>query len=94
VPVYVHEDDVPLTKHPRRYGHERARSYYVTLDPYRNSRGPQIVSRAATADSERALHSLDALAATGATTVLTGHREPWREGVEAAVARAREAGVS
>ena len=125
VPVYVHEDDVPLTKHPRRYGHERARSYYfltqvqafsivtalvanrawwpkpiaevtrlaegilsvpgsprlvftpghtlghvvlhlperdtviagdaiVTLDPYRNSRGPQIVSRAATADSERA----------------------------------------
>src|SRR4051812_25263403 len=23
VPVFVHENDVPLTRHPRRYGHER-----------------------------------------------------------------------
>jgi glyoxylase-like metal-dependent hydrolase (beta-lactamase superfamily II) len=28
VPVYVHEDDVPLTHHPRRYGFERPRSLY------------------------------------------------------------------
>jgi glyoxylase-like metal-dependent hydrolase (beta-lactamase superfamily II) len=28
VPVYVHKNDVPLTKHPWRYDHERRRSYY------------------------------------------------------------------
>jgi glyoxylase-like metal-dependent hydrolase (beta-lactamase superfamily II) len=28
VPVYVHESDVPLTRHPWRYDHESARSYY------------------------------------------------------------------
>jgi glyoxylase-like metal-dependent hydrolase (beta-lactamase superfamily II) len=28
VSVYVHEDDVPLTRHPWRYDHERARSIY------------------------------------------------------------------
>jgi glyoxylase-like metal-dependent hydrolase (beta-lactamase superfamily II) len=66
----------------------------VTLDPYTARRGPRIVARAATADSERALASLDALAATGARTVLTGHGPPWTGGVEAAVAAARAAGVS
>src|SRR4051812_32618449 len=28
VPVYVHEDDVPLTRHPWRYDFERPRSLY------------------------------------------------------------------
>jgi glyoxylase-like metal-dependent hydrolase (beta-lactamase superfamily II) len=28
VPVYVHENDVPLTRHPWRYDHERNRTYY------------------------------------------------------------------
>src|SRR4051812_8266357 len=28
VPVYVHEDDVPLTHHPLEYGHERSRLPY------------------------------------------------------------------
>src|SRR5215217_1724627 len=28
VPVYVHEDDVPLTRHPLQYAHERPRSLY------------------------------------------------------------------
>ncbi|HEV2076054.1 MAG TPA: MBL fold metallo-hydrolase [Thermoleophilaceae bacterium] len=166
VPVWVHENDVPLTRRPRQYGHERTPFYYfatqlraapivatfvrerawwptpvaevrryegggtlpvpgspqvvftpghtlghcslhlaerdaviagdaiVTLNPYRATRGPQIVSGAATVDSERALASLDALAETGARTVLTGHGEPWRDGAEAAVARARSAGPS
>jgi glyoxylase-like metal-dependent hydrolase (beta-lactamase superfamily II) len=164
VPVYVHENDVPLTRHPLQYGHERARTPYlltqvralpivaaltrarawwpdavrsvvrfqdgslpvpgsprviftpghtlghcalhlpdrdvliagdaiVTLDPYTARTGPRIVARAATADSERALSALDALAETGARTVLVGHGEPWRDGAEAAVARARAAGV-
>ena len=163
VPVWVHQNDVPLTRNPRRYAYERARSLYfltqlqafpivasllrarawwprplrevrpfddgqvpvpgsprvvftpghtlghcalhltdrdcviagdamVTLDPYTARRGPRLVAKAATADSERALASLDRLAETGARTVLTGHGEPWTDGVESAVARAREAG--
>jgi glyoxylase-like metal-dependent hydrolase (beta-lactamase superfamily II) len=164
VPVYVHENDVPLTRHPLQYGHERSRAYYlltqvrampivaaltrarawwpdpirsvvrfengrlpvpgsprvvyspghtlghcalhfperdvllagdaiVTLDPYTAKTGPRIVARAATADSTRALATLDALAETAAGLVLVGHGEPWREGAEAAVERARAAGV-
>jgi glyoxylase-like metal-dependent hydrolase (beta-lactamase superfamily II) len=165
VPVYVHENDVPLTRHPMQYSHERPRSYYlatqpgalpiiaefvrtrafwprpvrsvirytdgvlpvpgspravftpghtlgscalhladrdtviagdavVTLDPYTGRTGPRLVARAATADSERNLRSLDALAATGARTVLVGHGEPWTDGAEAIVAGARAAGVA
>jgi glyoxylase-like metal-dependent hydrolase (beta-lactamase superfamily II) len=166
VPVFVHEDDVPLTRHPWRYDHERPRSPYlatqlkalpivaglvrtrafwpapiraverygdagvlpvpgrpaivrtpghtlghcslhlaerdvvlagdalVTLDPYTARTGPRLVARAATVDSERNRASLDALAATGATTVLTGHGEPWTQGAEAAVAAARAAPIA
>lgn len=165
VPVHVHENDVPLTRHPWRYDFERPRSLYlatqpralpivaefvrtrafwpspvrevvrygadagtlpvpgsprvvyspghtlghcalhypdrdalvagdaiVMLDPYTARRGPRLVARAATADVERNLRSLDALAETGATTVLTGHGEPWTGGIAAAVAQARVAG--
>jgi glyoxylase-like metal-dependent hydrolase (beta-lactamase superfamily II) len=165
VPVYVHENDVPLTGHPWRYDHERPRSAYfatqiqalpivatylrnrafwpppvqqvvryadgvlpvpgsphvvftpghthghcalhfperdaviagdalVTLDPYTARRGPRLVARAATVDTERNMRTLDALAATGARTVLVGHGEPWTNGAEAAVARAREEGAA
>jgi glyoxylase-like metal-dependent hydrolase (beta-lactamase superfamily II) len=166
VPVFVHDNDVPLTKHPWRYDHERPRSVYlatrpgglpaaltflreraywprpigevrrysaggelpvpgrprivfspghtlghcalhlperdalisgdalVTLDPYTGHTGPRLVARAATADSQRNLGSLDALAGTGAGTVLPGHGEPWIGGVEAAVALARQAGAA
>lgn len=163
VPVHVHENDVPLTRHPWRYDHERPRSRYfatqiralpivaalvrsrawlpapvkevsryvagtlpvpgrpevvfcpghtlghcalhlpdrdvllagdaiVMLDPYTARTGPCIVAGAATADSERNLRTLEALAATGARTVLTGHGPPWTQGAEAAVAAARAAG--
>jgi glyoxylase-like metal-dependent hydrolase (beta-lactamase superfamily II) len=165
VPVYVHENDVPLTGHPWRYDHERRRSFYfatqvralpivaaflrnrafwpppvkevvrftngvlpvpgsphvvftpghtlghcalhlperntviagdaiVTLDPYTARRGPRLVARAATVDSERNTASLDALLATRAKTVLTGHGEPWTDGVESAVTLARNAGAA
>jgi glyoxylase-like metal-dependent hydrolase (beta-lactamase superfamily II) len=67
---------------------------FVTLDPYTGRRGPRVVARAATADSERAKASLDALAATGARVVLTGHGEPWTDGVEAAVAEAQRTPVA
>jgi glyoxylase-like metal-dependent hydrolase (beta-lactamase superfamily II) len=65
----------------------------VTLDPYTGRTGPRIIARAATADSERNLESLDALAATGAGTVLVGHGEPWTGGARAIVDQARAAGV-
>jgi glyoxylase-like metal-dependent hydrolase (beta-lactamase superfamily II) len=165
VPVWVHENDVPLTRHPRQYGHERSPGYYfatqfralpivaalvrnrawwpspvgevrrfdreilevagaprvlvtpghtlghcalhfpdrdaviagdaiVTLNPYTGSSGPQIVSGAATVDSERALASLHEIETTGARTVLAGHGEPWTGGAAAAVSAARAAGAS
>ena len=64
------------------------------LDPYTGAAGPRIVAGAATADSARALESLDALAATGAGTLLTGHGEPWHRGAREAVALARRSGPS
>jgi len=33
VPVYVHENDVPLTRHPHQYAHERARTAYLATQP-------------------------------------------------------------
>jgi glyoxylase-like metal-dependent hydrolase (beta-lactamase superfamily II) len=165
VPVYVHENDVPLTRHPWRYDFERSRAFYfatqvqalpivaaflrnrafwpapikdvvrygsdagalpvpgsprvvftpghtaghcalhvperdvvfagdafVMLDPYTAKPGPRLVARAATADVERNLRTLDALVQTGARIALTGHGPPWTEGVEAGVAQARRAG--
>ena len=165
VSVWVHENDVPLTRKPRLYSRERPLSLYlatqvkampiaaslvasrawfpkpvrevrrydrgplpvpgspevvftpghtmghcalhlpdrncvlagdavVTLNPYTGATGPQIVARCATADSERALRSLDALADTEAGTVLPGHGPVWREGVREAVVQARRAGPS
>src|SRR5919199_207155 len=29
IPVHVHENDVPLTRHPMQYAHERPRSLYL-----------------------------------------------------------------
>ena len=66
----------------------------MTLNPYTARAGPRIVARAANADSERALASLDTVAETGAKNVLTGHRPVWHDGAEANAARARSAGVS
>jgi glyoxylase-like metal-dependent hydrolase (beta-lactamase superfamily II) len=165
LPVWVHENDAPLARHPRQYLHERARLPYfatqvkalpivaallrarafwpravrevsaysggelaipgrprvvptpghtlghcalsfpdrgvliagdafVMLDPYTGDHGPKIVAGAATADSARNLASLDALLEVDERVILTGHGEPWREGAEAAVSRARAAGPS
>lgn len=166
VPVYVHENDVPLTQHPWRYDHERPRSRYfatqfralpmvaafarnrawwpspvkeivryeagetlpvpgsprviftpghtlghcalhlpdrdaviagdavVMLDPYTARRGPCIVAGAATVDSVRNLSSLNALAETGARTLLVGHGDPWTQGAERAVELARSRGAA
>jgi glyoxylase-like metal-dependent hydrolase (beta-lactamase superfamily II) len=66
----------------------------VTFDPYLGREGPQIVSGAATADSERALASLDALTGLDVNITLVGHGEPWTQELRVAVDRAREAGPS
>lgn len=66
----------------------------VTYNPYTGGEGPQIVSGAATADSPRALASLDCLLGTDAQTVLTGHGPAWTEGVASAVEQAHERGPS
>jgi glyoxylase-like metal-dependent hydrolase (beta-lactamase superfamily II) len=166
VTVHAHEQEVPVTRHPLRYDHERSRIPYmlrypgfdraflamtsmgallvqglesvqtfadgdeldvpgrptvvftpghthghcalhfpergvviagdafVTYNPYTDSTGPQIVSGAATADSGRALASLDRLTALDAEVALTGHGEPWRGPLGSAVAQARERGPS
>ncbi|HEY8584906.1 MAG TPA: MBL fold metallo-hydrolase [Capillimicrobium sp.] len=62
---------------------------FVTRDPYTGRTGPRIVARAATADAAMAMRSLTALEETGAQTVLTGHGEPWTDGVSRAVTLAR-----
>lgn len=64
----------------------------VTFDPYTGRAGPQIVARAATADSAAALSVLAALTPTGAGTLLPGHGDPWTGGVEHAVLNARATG--
>ena len=66
----------------------------VTFDPYIARAGPQTVSRAATADSARALAALDAVGASGAEIVATGHGPVWREGAAAIAERARAAGIT
>jgi glyoxylase-like metal-dependent hydrolase (beta-lactamase superfamily II) len=166
LPVHVHENDVPLTQHPWRYDHERARAPYplrfpralpivlrfardrafwpapigavrrfgdsgtldvpgtprivftpghtlghcalhfpdrdaiivgdalVMLDPYTGRRGPRLVARAATADAERNSATLEAVAATGARYVLSGHGPVWDRGAREAVAAARAAPIA
>lgn len=64
----------------------------VTLDMTRGRRGPQIIRGPHTEDAERAIESLDVLAATNAETVLPGHGEPWPHGVRNAVGIARQPG--
>lgn len=165
VPVYIHENDLPLTRHPRQYGRARPLTWYlltqfralpmvagfvanrawwpkpikqvhriredklpvpgeprvlftpghtlghcafhfpdrdaviagdavVTLNPYRGTKAPQIVSGAATVDPERALESLGVIAETRASTVLVGHGEAWTGGAERLVELARRRGPS
>ncbi|WP_309065156.1 MBL fold metallo-hydrolase [Microbacterium sp.] len=64
----------------------------VTLDPYTGERGPRIIAGAATADSDRALQSLDVFAEPDARMLLPGHGEPWTGGAAVAIERARAAG--
>lgn len=65
----------------------------VTADPLTGRTGPQLAPGADTGlDTGTALRSLAALAGTGASIVLPGHGEPWRDGVRLAVGLAAAAG--
>jgi glyoxylase-like metal-dependent hydrolase (beta-lactamase superfamily II) len=65
---------------------------FVMLDPYTGRTGPCIVAGAATADSGRALASLDRLAALDVQTGLTGHGPAWKGAMGEAAERAKAAG--
>lgn len=66
----------------------------VTRNPYTDETGPRLVSLVATADADKALASLDRIAATGAGTLLPGHGDPWTGGAQEAASLARAAGLS
>jgi glyoxylase-like metal-dependent hydrolase (beta-lactamase superfamily II) len=66
----------------------------VTRNPYTGETGPRLVSLVATADADKALASLDRIAATGAGTLLPGHGDPWTGGADEAASLARAAGLS
>jgi len=66
----------------------------VMRNPLTGRVGPQIAPAGLNLSSDRAMQSLARLEHLGAETVLTGHGEPWTEGVAEAVRRARAAGPS
>lgn len=62
-----------------------------TLDTITGRTGPRLIGRAFNESNEAARKSLDALEPIGASVMLFGHGEPWRDGVRLAVERARAA---
>ncbi len=66
----------------------------VTLSLTTGARGPRIPPGSFNQDSPLSLSSLGRLIGTGAEVVLPGHGEPWRDGVDEAVAAARREGPS
>jgi glyoxylase-like metal-dependent hydrolase (beta-lactamase superfamily II) len=66
----------------------------VTRNLLTGRRGPQLLPRAFTEDSELALASLDRIAALDVGVVLPGHGDPWVGPPAEAVAAARAAGLS
>jgi glyoxylase-like metal-dependent hydrolase (beta-lactamase superfamily II) len=65
-----------------------------TYNPLTGRRGPQLMPGAFSVSSSQAMDSLGRIEGLEADVLLPGHGEPWTEGVAAAVARAREAGLS
>lgn len=66
----------------------------ATRNPLTGRTGPQIGPDGLNRDSEQALRSLDALAPLPADLVLTGHGEPFTDGIAEAVRLAKLAGRS
>ena len=65
-----------------------------TYNAYTGRTGPQIMPSGLNADTQRALASLANLNGIKAGMLLPGHGEPWTDGMEEAIRRARVAGPS
>jgi glyoxylase-like metal-dependent hydrolase (beta-lactamase superfamily II) len=63
-----------------------------SLNPITHAKGPQPMPRAMNQSNAQALRSLDQLEPIDADVLAFGHGEPWRDGVSAAVRRARTVG--
>jgi len=63
-----------------------------TLNPLTGARGPQLLPRALNLSTATMLDSLSTIEGLPAQTLLFGHGDPWTEGVESAVRRARATG--
>lgn len=59
-----------------------------TLHPYTGAAGPLVLPHGLNKDDRRAYESLQVLRACSADLVLPGHGDPWRDGVQQAVALA------
>jgi len=66
----------------------------VLRNPLTGRIGPQIMPTAFNENTDQALRSLDAFGGVRAGVVLPGHGEPWTDGLDQAVQRARVAGRS
>ena len=65
----------------------------ATMDITTGRPGPRIGPGFVNSDSEEALASLSKLEGLDVDTVLVGHGEPWTEGIDEAVHRARQVGI-
>ncbi len=62
-----------------------------TWNPFTGLRGPQLMPKFTNVSTAQCLESLAAIEDLPAAALLPGHGEPWRQGVSAAVERARTA---
>jgi glyoxylase-like metal-dependent hydrolase (beta-lactamase superfamily II) len=65
-----------------------------TWNAYTGRVGPQIMPSALNMDCTQALASLDRLSGIAADAILPGHGDPWTEGTDEAIRRAKAAGRS
>ncbi len=65
-----------------------------SYNPLLGTSGPQLMPRAFATDAQQMLTSLAEIERLDAGVLLFGHGEPWTEGPAAAVARAREVGLT
>lgn len=71
-----------------------AGDHLCTYNPLTGRLGPQLLPRPLNISSQAMLRSLDRIEQLDARTVLFGHGEPWTGGAAAAVARARDVGIT
>ncbi len=65
-----------------------------TLNPLTGRQGPQVMPSGLNRDTKQAISSLDNLAGVKAGVLLSGHGDPWTDGVPEAIRLAKAAGPS